>query len=397
MRLAVATDVRFARDAAGRIACRSGGTAYPFWQRYLTAFDDVRVIARVFDEPVAGARRARDAPAALVTGAGVHVHALPGFDGPRGLALTAPAVLAAAWRALAGVDALIVRVPATVGLVAARLARARGLPVGVEIVGDPLDVFTAGVGRGAAPLFRALFVRDLRWQCRHACAVAYVTRGALQARYPARPGSFVTHYSSVDLGGDALVENPRVHPAPLAAPRLVTVGQLEQLYKGTDVLLHALRRLVDAGLDPRLTIVGDGRYRPALEDLARDLGLAGRVTFAGLVPAGAAVRVFLDGADLFVLPSRAEGLPRALIEAMARGLPAIGSAVGGIPELLPPDALVPPDDDTALAAAIAAAVRAPAWLDRMSAANLTRAHDYRADLLDARRRAFYEHVRAAAR
>lgn len=407
MRLAVATDVRFARDAAGGIHCRAGGTAYGFWQRYLTVFDEVRVLARVFDQ-VDGADGMNVTDGKLrapVTGPGVHVHALPGFDGPRGLARLAPGVLASAWRGLAGVDAVIVRAPSTVGLVTGRLAHGRGLPVGVEVVGDPLDIFASGVGRGAAPLLGTVFVRDLRWQCDHACAVAYVTRGALQARYPARPGSFVTHYSSVDLGGDAMAAAPRVHAGVhprghsrlLASPRLVTVGQLEQLYKGTDVLLGALRRLAGAGLDARLVIVGEGRQRPSLEHLARRLGVDGRVRFAGLLPAGEAVRAELDAADLFVLPSRAEGLPRALIEAMARALPAIGSNVGGIPELLPAGALVPPGDEQALAAAIAAAVRDPARLDRMSADNLARAQDYRADVLVARRRAFYEHVRAAAR
>jgi phosphatidylinositol alpha-1,6-mannosyltransferase len=399
MRVAVATDVRYARDAAGRIHCRSGGTAYAFWQRYLAVFDEVRVIARVFDAPAGATLDGAPAGAALdapVEGPGVHVSPLPGFDGPRGLALHAPAVVASAWRGLADTPAVIVRGPATVGFLCARLARLRRQPVGVEVVGDPLDIFGAGVGRGAAPVFREIFVRDLRWQCAHACAVAYVTAGTLQARYPVRPGVFVTHYSSVDLGPEAVVATPRVHAGPQAAPRLVTVGQLEQLYKGTDVLLGALRRLVADGLDARLTIVGDGRFRPFLEDLAGRLGVRERVTFAGLVPAGAGVRACLDPADLFVLPSRAEGLPRALIEAMARALPAIGTRVGGIPELLPADTLVPPDDEPALAAAIARAVATPAWLDRMSRENLARAGEYRADLLAARRRAFYERVRAAA-
>jgi phosphatidylinositol alpha-1,6-mannosyltransferase len=393
MRLAVATDVRFARAADGTICCPAGGTAYAFWQRYLAVFDEVRVLARVFDL-VDGL----DLPLrAQVTGPGVQVHALPGFAGPRGLARLAPSVLAGLWRGLHGTGAVIVRAPTTVGLVTARLAHGRGLPVGVEVVGDPEDIFASGVGEGVAPLLGAVFVRDLRWQCSHACAVAYVTEGALQARYPARPGSFVTHYSSVDLGGDAMIAKPRRHPGPLGSPRLVTVGQLEQLYKGTDLLLGALRLLVDAGLDPHLVIVGEGRQRPALEQLARSLGVADRVRFTGLLPAGEAVRAELDAADLFVLPSRAEGLPRALIEAMARGLPAIGASVGGIPELLPVEALVPPGDEKTLALAIAAAVRDPARLDRMSRDNLIRAQDYRAEVLAARRHAFYERVRAAAR
>jgi glycosyltransferase involved in cell wall biosynthesis len=72
---------------------------------------------------------------------------------------------------------------------------------------------------------------------------------------------------------------PRVHASgALTAPRLVTVGQLEQRYKGTDVLLGALRRLVESGLDARLVVVGEGRERPWLERRAGELGVAGRST-----------------------------------------------------------------------------------------------------------------------
>jgi glycosyltransferase involved in cell wall biosynthesis len=105
------------------------------------------------------------------------------------------------------------------------------------------------------------------------------------------------------------------------------------------------------------------------------------------------VRAALDHADLFVLPSRTEGLPRAMIEAMARALPCIGSTVGGIPELLPPEDLVPPGDAAALARKIREVVCDPDRMARMSARNLEQARQYREDALSGRRIAFYQRVR----
>jgi glycosyltransferase involved in cell wall biosynthesis len=131
-----------------------------------------------------------------------------------------------------------------------------------------------------------------------------------------------------------------------------------------------------------------------LEARARLLGIEDLVAFRGHLPFGAAVRRELDGADLFVLPSRQEGLPRALLEAMARALPAIGSTVGGIPELLAPQDLVPPNDPAALARKLEEVIRDPSRLHQMSAANLRKAHEYEETQLEQRRNLFLNHVRA---
>ena len=124
------------------------------------------------------------------------------------------------------------------------------------------------------------------------------------------------------------------------------------------------------------------------------LGVATRVQFPGHVASGDAVRAELDRADLFVLPSRQEGLPRAMIEAMARGLPCIGSTVGGIPELLATEDMVPPNDASAVARKIREVVGDPPRMVRMSARNLAKAREYSLDVLTHRRERFYEHVRA---
>jgi glycosyltransferase involved in cell wall biosynthesis len=150
---------------------------------------------------------------------------------------------------------------------------------------------------------------------------------------------------------------------------------------------------VQEGLDIKLILLGDGLYRAELEALAATLGLGQRVGFQGLLPTSEAVREELDRADIFVLPSHQEGLPKAMIEAMARSLPCIGSTVGGIPELLASEDLVPPGDVTALASKIREVATNPERMARMSARNLEKAKDYTDEALLERRKEFYRYVR----
>ncbi|MCZ7545986.1 MAG: glycosyltransferase family 4 protein [Anaerolineae bacterium] len=158
------------------------------------------------------------------------------------------------------------------------------------------------------------------------------------------------------------------------------------------MLIDAVGACVRQGVNLSLVVVGDGKHRPELEARARASGLDGRAQFLGQLPAGAPVRAQLDRADLFVLPSRQEGLPRAMLEAMARALPCIGSTVGGIPELLPHEDMTPPNDADALAHRIREAATNPQRMAQMSARDLHKAQDYREDVLRARRIQFYRYV-----
>jgi glycosyltransferase involved in cell wall biosynthesis len=295
-------------------------------------------------------------------------------------------------------DAAILRVGSNVGnWVAARLHQI-GKPYGVEVVQDPYDAYAPGAcSHSLRPLFRLWLTYQLRQQCRRACAVAYVTRIVLQQRYPASKRAFTTSYSSIDLPPHAFAARPRVPQPEQQSFTLVMVGMLKQLYKAPDVLIDAVAQCVRAGLNIRLFIVGDGEHRADLEQRATRHGLHERVRFLGAVPAGQAVRAILDSADLFVLPSRQEGLPRAMIEAMARGLPCIGSTVGGFPELLPPDDMVAPGDAAALAGKIHAVLTDPQRRAAMAARNLERARDYQVEKLRERRIQLYQQVQRSLR
>src|SRR5581483_4262222 len=161
--------------------------------------------------------------------------------------------------------------------------------------------------------------------------------------------------------------------------------------------LRAAALLKQWGSPVEVTIVGEGRHRPELECLADRLELGGFVKFKGELPAGGPIRSELDSATLMVLPSCTEGLPRVIIEAMARALPCIGSDVGGIPELLDKHDLVPPNNAEALARKIHEVVDDPSRLTAMSARNLQKAQQFRPEILEKKRTEFYTFLRDATR
>ncbi len=139
------------------------------------------------------------------------------------------------------------------------------------------------------------------------------------------------------------------------------VGTLANLYptKGLDHLVAAMADVQKVEPSARLVVVGEGPERLRLEALVRVHGVEGSVTFLGRMADPWRV---LSGVDLFVLSSTKEGLPFALIEAMAAGLPIVATRVGGIPEVLVDGRsalLVPPGDPGALSQAICRLLREP--------------------------------------
>jgi glycosyltransferase involved in cell wall biosynthesis len=137
----------------------------------------------------------------------------------------------------------------------------------------------------------------------------------------------------VRLGVDATRFSPGErgdgHPG---AFRALCLGRLVER-KAQRILIAAVARLAERGAEVHLTVAGDGPTRPSLERLATDLGIADRVTFTGVVGQDEAIELY-RGADVFALPSLAEGLPVVLMEAMACGLPVISTRIDAIPELI---------------------------------------------------------------
>ena len=144
----------------------------------------------------------------------------------------------------------------------------------------------------------------------------------------------------------------------------IFVGRLVAI-KRVDVLLEAMAHARDAGARIRLAIVGDGELREDLEAQARALALDDIVSFLGFrrdLPLLAAA------CDIAVVCSDNEAIPVWLIEAAAAGRPAVATAVGGVPEVVPPESLAPAGDAQAVGERLAAAARDRADLPRRGAA-----------------------------
>jgi glycosyltransferase involved in cell wall biosynthesis len=145
-------------------------------------------------------------------------------------------------------------------------------------------------------------------------------------------------------------EPPSLQPDPSGAT-ICAIGRLSP-EKGVDVLLRAVRLLGDRDIGVRCIIAGEGPERHRLETLSKDLGIAERVSFEGFVSDTSLLHRRIH---LLVIPSRSEGLPNALLEAIAAGIPFVTTSVGAMPELLAssmPESLVPPESPECLASAI---------------------------------------------
>lgn len=192
----------------------------------------------------------------------------------------------------------------------------------------------------------------------YACAHRVVANSEAAATRLRREGvpsrKVVTVHNGIDL---ARFDAP-ARTGPIR--RLVTVAAFRP-EKAHDVLIAAAAEALAVLPDLSLTLVGDGPTRPATEELVRRHGLEHQVRFAGHADDVAAV---LREHDAFVLPSRTEAFPNAVVEAMAMALPVVTTDVGGIPEIVEhgrSGILVPPGHPVALAGAIVDLVRRPAF------------------------------------
>ena len=213
------------------------------------------------------------------------------------------------------------------GMAAVLLGRYLRKPVIVSARGSDVNVYKD---------FR--FIRPLlRWTVLHAnrvIAVSEALKGAIATLgLPTDKVAVIPNgVDSEKFSPMSKVEARRCVGLP-DGPVLLSVGHLTA-NKGFDLLVRALKMLHQHGEhDLSLVIIGEGGFRPALEQLIASLRLSSRVRLVGAVP-HQALSPWYNAADLFCLVSAREGWPNVILEALACGTPVVATAVGGIPEVL---------------------------------------------------------------
>lgn len=322
------------RDDAGRWQS-SGG--FPLQMRGVgSLFDEMDLLV------VEGAPRAGGVPLPA------HARVVPlrepvGHDARRKLSVGAhlPSYLRVMVRHIRRADVVHVPLPGDLPLLAFVIALAMRKPVIARYGGSwPANGQTTAAGR----LTKALMRRAAGGR-----NVMLATGDEATAPAPGMTWIFSTALTAEELDGI----RPEVDRGIGSPPRLIYIGRLSP-EKGIPTLLHALRRLADdpAAPAPHLTLAGAGDEIERLAALARDLGLEGRVRFAGQLARDGLSRE-LARADLCVQPSLTEGFSKAWLDAMAHGVPVLSSDVGAARAVIGGDGargwLVPPGDVAALA------------------------------------------------
>jgi glycosyltransferase involved in cell wall biosynthesis len=337
------------------------------------------------------------------SGPGVEFCAIPDYNGPWQYLRARRKVADVLEEAIARCDAYILRVPCVIATLAWKNLP-KGAPYGVEVVSIPWDGFAPGAVKGfARPVWRRLFHHYLKEQCQQAAAAAYVSGHAIQRLYPPGQAAFTTNYSSVDLDSSYICTNPherlariKTIPARLRGDgqpvHLGYIGSSALGNKRPDLHIKAVAHCIAQGANLILEMIGDGPLLADMRTLARQLGIGDRVVFRGRIPGGKPIFDALDTFDLFLNATATEGLPRVVIEAMARGCPCIATDVGGIPELVRPDFLVPLFDPGALARRIIEVLKDPQRMSDAALYSINHARDYCNDVLQPRRQAFYQAV-----
>ena len=180
-------------------------------------------------------------------------------------------------------------------------------------------------------------------------------------------------------------------PRQAVQPHLLVARHLEPEYN-VACALRAFARIAEGRPQARLTVAGDGRERAHLERLARDLGVAQHVRFAGRVDRVGMLALYAE-ADVLLNSSRTDNQPVSILEAFASGVPVVSTRVGGIPYLVTDgrDGLLAGDDDSdGLARQVMALVDQPGLASRLAAAGRRRVEQHAWENVYPLLRALYE-------
>lgn len=295
-------------------------------------------------------------------------------------------------------DVIVLRVPSLISMFAADYCLENKIKYVVEVVGCAWDAnWNYG---GLLPKLLAPYTYfKMKYLVRRAFGVIYVTERFLQNRYPtsAKITSYASNVVIEDIHAEALICRKKKISARSTGSdvHIGMIGNIAVRYKGYDVLLDAIAKLPEE-IRKKIKISfvggGDSTY---LESLITQFDLNSQAHVRGKLKSGKQVFDFLDEIDLYIHPSKQEGLPRSVIEAMSRACPVLASSIAGIPELISDDFLHKPGDAKKLSNDIIDLLKNQEKQELAANLNFERSKEYVFSILEKRRFKFFQTIKAS--
>lgn len=357
---------------------------FDFFNRYIRIFDSLRIVVRCVESD-------EYSPSWIkIQNPKIEIVFIPTYSGPINYLKVYRKIGILLSSVVEDCDAAIIRIPSSLGQRVAHKVMKKGIPYAVEVVYDAEDG-----ANNSKTLFERLIWKcmdkDMRSISYNASGVSCVTEHFLQRHYYSkRKDAFVSHYSSLSLD-NTFYTSPKMYPKGKVFSIVHVANQVDcSTRKGHIQLVSVLRILKDKKVRVSLTFVGSDYHDGInqLKRLSKDLRVDEMINFTGRVEREE-LSSLLEKADMFVFPTAAEGLPRVVIEAMAKGLPCVISNVSGNPELVSEDLLVDYKDIDTMADKIIKLIDNPTYYENVSKANFERSLCYEASILEKRRDEFY--------
>lgn len=284
---------------------------------------------------------------------------------------------------------VVLRLPSNIGVIAADLCRKYNKKYFVEVVGCAYDSMWY-FGNFQGKLLASITAANNKKAIRNADAAVYVTEKYLQNRYP-NPNNQINASNVVIETFEENVLNKHLEylQTDSEVKKIGMIGSISLPYKGYEILFKALK---DVNVKYELQIVGGGDST-WIKKLIEKFELEGKVILKGRINNREEIYEFLDGLDLYVQPSLTEGLPRSVIEAMARACPIIASKAGGIPELISEEFTYNVKDSKHLSNLINIVLNDINILKRMSSENFLRSKEYSFERINNRRYQFLQKIK----
>lgn len=294
------------------------------------------------------------------------------------------------------IDIVIARLPSAHGLIAIEVANSLNKKIVVEMVGDPFDSLWYH-GHLLAKLYAPINFIRYKKIFRSLNNIIYVTEEYLQNRYK----SNVTDKNTTNISNVNLIEDKNFDISKRLIKEgfkkseiinLATIGSYSAKYKGIDTGIKVISELKENNYNVHLHILGSGN-KEYYSNLIKQNNLKENIHFINQLQGGRRVLEWLDTFDFYIHPSLTEGLPRALIEAMSRGLPSIASNVGGIPELLDKRMMANPRDYKSMAGIITNLIEEKDYYNEQVLKNYEKSKDYKSEALEAKRDVFWNNIK----